>query len=243
MIKDIEVKILFQPENLGVKKAVYEALKWFFLDEDQGIILEDDCLPAPVFFDYCEELLELYKNDRRIGMITGRNEFGKYENQFEGDYFLSTRSYIWGWATWKDRIMDLDIDIHHNFGMGDMVTLFKNTSSFHEYIYRRKTISDLKEGKVDTWDYQWALSLLMNKRYTIVPKENMVKNIGLGEGATHKFQTRVDSVGHFKEKKDLEHPTVLKVDKNYTQETVKKENGKLWRLLIPRFMIKIARVF
>ena len=53
-----EVKTLFRDENLGCKYAVSGAITWFFQNEEQGIILEDDCLPNQSFFWFCEELLE-----------------------------------------------------------------------------------------------------------------------------------------------------------------------------------------
>ena len=239
----IELHTLFHPKNLGVKNAVNKALEWFFSLEEKGIILEDDCVPVPIFFKYCEELLERYEDEKRIGMIAGRNEFGHYRNQTSGDYFLSTRGFVWGWATWRDRIENLDINIANKIGFSEMLSLFRNSSSFLEFLYRRKTIKDLKEQKVDTWDYQWSISLLLKSKYVVVPKENMITNIGFGENATHTFNTSVDSVNYVRDYKEIHHPQKLEVDKFYTSETIKKETGGLWTVLIPRVIVKIVRHF
>ena len=96
---DCEVKTLFQKENLGCGKAVSHAISWFFENEDMGIILEDDCLPHQSFFKYCEELLEKYKNNDRIGIISGNN-FQKKRKIGSFSYYFSDIVNIWGWATW-----------------------------------------------------------------------------------------------------------------------------------------------
>lgn len=239
----IEVNTLFHSQNLGSKHAVHKAFRWFFSNEEKGIILEDDCLPANFFFKYCDELLDLYKDDKRIGMITGRNEFGTYENRYNGDYFLSTRAFVWGWATWRDRIEDLDIEIAEKLKMKDMIKIFRHTSTFWEFLYRRKTILDVRDNLVDAWDYQWSVSLLLNSRYTIVPKENMIINIGFGEDATHTNNVSIDPVQFLRGDNEIDHPVELKVDKKYTGDTIKKETGNLWRMLIPRFIINLVRRF
>jgi hypothetical protein len=238
-----ETYTLFQEENLGVKHAVNESLQWFFSFEERGIILEDDCLPAKDFFGYCEELLELYENNPDIGMITGRNELGVYETNQSGDYFLSTRGFIWGWATWRDRIQNLDISIFEKIKVKETADLFRNTSSFLEFIYRLKNVQELKRNRVDTWDFQWCISLLLNAQHTLVPKKNMVRNIGLGEASTHKFQTDTDEVELFENLGEINHPERLTVEKKYTRKTVKKHTGGLLKVLIPRFLIKTVRYF
>lgn len=238
-----EIYTLFQEKNLGVKHAVYQSLEWFFSIEKKGIILEDDCLPATDFFKYCEELLDLYENDPKIGMITGRNELGTYETNQSGDYFLSTRGFVWGWATWRNRITNLDIEVFEKINVKKTADLLRNTSSVLEFIYRLKNIQELKKNRVDTWDYQWSIGLLLNAQLTVVPKKNMVRNIGLGEVSTHKFQTDTDEVELFDNQGKINHPERLTVEKKYTRETVKKHTGGLLKIIMPRFLIKMVRYF
>lgn len=238
-----ETHTLFQEKNLGVKHAVYESLQWFFSLEERGIILEDDCLPATDFFGYCEELLELYENDPEIGMITGRNELGVYETTQSGDYFLSTRGFVWGWATWRDRIENLDISIHEKIKIKEIIELYRNTSSILEFVYRLKNVQELKKNRVDTWDYQWSMGLLLNAQKTVVPRKNMIRNIGLGEVSTHKFQSDSDDVKFFENLEKIRHPEKLTLENKYTRETVKKHTGGLMRVLIPRFLVNTVRYF
>ncbi|MDR9367203.1 MAG: hypothetical protein RI575_17850 [Balneolaceae bacterium] len=238
-----EIRTLFQEKNLGVQRAVNESLQWFFSFEERGIILEDDCLPTAGFFKYCEELLELYRNDTTIGIITGRNELGVYETNQTGDYFLSTRGFVWGWATWRDRIKNLDISIFEKIKIKEMADLFRNTSSILEFVYRLKNVQELKNNRVDTWDYQWSICLLLNAQFTLVPKKNMVQNIGLGNVSTHKFELDIDDVEVFENLGEINHPDKLTVEKTYTWKTVKKHTGGLLKVLIPRFLVKTVRYF
>lgn len=93
-----DVKTLFRDENLGCKSAVSGAITWFFNHEEEGIILEDDCLPHPDFFPFCESLLKRYANDERIWVITGNN-FQNGIQRGEASYYFSRYNHVWGWAS------------------------------------------------------------------------------------------------------------------------------------------------
>jgi len=86
---------LFRDENLGCARAISEAVSWFFDREPEGIVLEDDCLPADSFFGFCSAMLEKYRNDERIGHISG----GNYQRGIvrgDGSYYFSTLTHVWG---------------------------------------------------------------------------------------------------------------------------------------------------
>src|SRR4051812_35098447 len=73
-----ELKTLYREENLGCRRAVSSGISWFFSLVEEGIVLEDDCLPHPDFFPYCEELLARYRDNPRIMHISGGNyQFGQ----------------------------------------------------------------------------------------------------------------------------------------------------------------------
>ena len=104
---DCEVKTLFRDQNLGCRLAVSQAISWFFENELEGIILEDDCLPSQSFFWFCQELLELFRNDKRVGAICGF-----YSNELDyspsASYFLSRYMRVWGWAGWRRTFEEYD---------------------------------------------------------------------------------------------------------------------------------------
>ena len=97
---DCEVKTLFRDHNFGCRLAVSQAISWFFENEPEGIILEDDCLPSQSFFWFCQELLEDFRNDKQVGAICGF-----YSNELDykpsASYFFSRYMRVWGWAGWR----------------------------------------------------------------------------------------------------------------------------------------------
>ena len=95
-----EIKTLFRDENLGCRRAVSEALDWFFQQEEEGIILEDDCIPDPSFFRYTEELLMRFRNDERV-MVVAANHFHGAAHHPPYSYFFSRYNHCWGWASWR----------------------------------------------------------------------------------------------------------------------------------------------
>lgn len=180
---DCEVKTLFREENLGCKYAVSGAIDWFFEQEEMGVILEDDCLPSQSFFWFCEELLERYKDDMRIGQISGFNSLDGYKADF--DYIFSKYGPIWGWASWKRAWGFYDVDIK-DWPYIKRKKLYQNyVCSKDEQLFRFEIFNDLYKGKIDTWDYQWVFTKLNSSMLSIIPSKNLVCNVGFGNEATH----------------------------------------------------------
>ncbi len=187
---ECEVVREYSDVNLGCgarpKSAIDFALKLF----DRVIILEDDCVPSSSFFRYCDELLERYKDDERIGYISGLNHFETWDCG-EYDYFFSNTAAIWGWATWRrawQRYYDYFAQgVHDSYRM----KLYRMRIA-NQRIYKgmqsallRASISRETQEKISYWDTQWGFALLCQSMLSIVPRENQICNIGVGEGATH----------------------------------------------------------
>ena len=177
-----EIKSLLRENNLGCKKAVSSAIDWFFESEEMGIILEDDCVPHQDFFYFCEKLLNFYKNDTRVMMICGTNYLG-IDHQFYDDYFFSKFYIVWGWATWKRAWKYYDVEMLQ-------WPNFKENKNLNNFFYNID-ISSYYEGmfdllfykKFNTWDIQWWFSCISQSAYSILPKYNLITN--LGEIGTH----------------------------------------------------------
>jgi hypothetical protein len=181
---DCEVKVLFREENLGCGKAISEALSWFFMNVDEGIILEDDCLPDISFFSFCTILLNRYRYENRIMHIGGTNlQFGKFRG--DGDYYYSIISHVWGWATWRRAW------VHYEFNLNNAIKISPNRynnvfrSNKNIIKYYKDIFSEMRNSKIDTWDYQWFYIIILNNGLSICPNKNLVKNIGFGKEATH----------------------------------------------------------
>jgi hypothetical protein len=170
--------------NLGCKKRVSSAISWFFYQVEQGIILEDDCLPNPSFFNFCETLLEKYKNDERIMHVSGNNFlFGKIK--INEDYYFSRISNIWGWATWRRAWQKYDVDMKD---FPEFIAKNKIAEIFPDKFLQKKWLElfqTIYDRKVDTWDYQWEYAILNVGGLGINPKVNLISNIGFSGAATH----------------------------------------------------------
>jgi len=181
---ECEVYKKYSDVNLGCKLGVSSGIDWFFKNVEQGIILEDDCLPAQSFFKFCEELLEKYKNNEKIMMISGDN-FQNSRQRGDGSYYFSKFSHIWGWATWR-RAWE-----HYSVNM-EGYPKFKQDKKINaiwskEYIrkYWLDTFDQAYENKIDTWDYQWAFSIWKMDGLCVIPNYNLISNIGFRDDATH----------------------------------------------------------
>ena len=179
-----EVKTLFRDSNLGCKYAVSGAITWFFENEENGIVLEDDCLPSQSFFWFCEELLESYKNDMRVWHISGNN-FQENIQRGDASYYFSQYNHIWGWASWANRWSMYDVEMK-SFELFDsqkkIYSVFgaKDIQNYWLSIFRKVYL-----GQIDTWDYQWTYTVLANSGLSILPNKNLISNIGFGMDATH----------------------------------------------------------
>lgn len=180
---DCEVKTLFREENLGCKCAVSGAITWFFENEEQGIILEDDCLPSQSFFWFCEELLEKYINNDSVYLVSGDSRGPEFINMQE-DYGFCKYPMIWGWASWARVWKSYDADLMDWPSLAN--TLPSQISNYQPTIkFWEATFEKMYHKKIDTWDYQLCFLLLKNKANCIVPRVNLITNVGFGEDATH----------------------------------------------------------
>lgn len=184
---DCEVLTDFSGVNLGCKKRVETGLNWVFDQVEEAIILEDDCLPDPSFFPFCEELLERYRDDERVMMISGFNFFGHTPSPRQSYYFSFLGS-TWGWAAWRRAWLLNDPDLER----WPLVVESKLIDHlFPDPVHARywyDIINRLQDGRLtDTWDFQWQLSCWANSGFRIFPETSMISNIGFGEDATHTF--------------------------------------------------------
>lgn len=181
---DCNVKTLFREKNLGCGIAPCTAVDWFFENVEYGIILEDDCLPHQTFFRFCEELLKYYKNDQRVMTISGSNfQFGR--KPIEYSYYFSKYTFMWGWATWRRAWDYFDLNMKVWPKVRDSGLLFNILGDRKEACFWRNNFEQVFTGKKVTWDYQWQFSSWLQNGLTIVPKVNLVSNIGFGDNSTH----------------------------------------------------------
>lgn len=185
---ECEVITNYSDINLGCKRRVSSGIDWVFKQVDEAIILEDDCLPDPSFFRYCEELLERYRDDTRIMFISGDNfQFGR-KSTADSYYFsrcINNTPPIWGWATWRRAWQYYDVDLK-------LWETFKDDDWLDDILGDRKVVATWKhrfqtiyDKSFDTWDYQLVFACWVQNGLIIQPNVNLISNIGYGSEATH----------------------------------------------------------
>lgn len=218
---ECEVKTLFREDNLGCGKAVSGAISWFFEHVEEGIILEDDCLPLPEFFPYCESLLLKYRDQEDVMMIGGSN-FQPPENQKSCQYYFSKIPHIWGWATWRRAWQQYDYSLSSlpsYIGTGRWRDLSEDPDVC---FYWMKSFCATHSGLIDTWDYQCVYAILARAGLSITPGVNLIQNISISADATHTrngFAPEVTAldVGEFE---SLPTPQVCAVNHAYDNYTL-----------------------
>lgn len=182
-----EVKTLFRDTNLGCGMAISSAINWFFDQVQEGIILEDDCLPDLSFFPFCEELLAKYREDKNIYLISGSNLQNGIKRG-NASYYFSYYPVIWGWATWKRSWQNYNYDLPEfdkTFKSGQLNHIFQSNN---EKLYWHNKLFQLESQKIKhTWDYQLLYTIWKNKGLCINPNENLVVNLGFRNSSTHLF--------------------------------------------------------
>ena len=188
---ECEVLTNYSDVNLGCKKRVSSGLDWVFQNVEEAIILEDDCLPNPTFFLYCEELLKRYRDDERVMAICGSNPiFQSSEPELnqkisEYSYYFSRYCYCWGWATWKRAWQHYDVQMKFlptALDKGLIKNVLGNEKDVEPW---KNTLLEIYNGQIDTWDHQWTFTCWLQSGLSIVSNINLISNIGHGAEATH----------------------------------------------------------
>ncbi len=175
---ECELHTLYREKYLSCKDSVSSAITWFFENEEQGIVLEDDCLPNTSFFRFCDAMLERYKNNENIFMVSGWSalDFDKQAKEsLKEDYYFSKYNHIWGWASWARvwRLYQKEfVDFEKEF------QALQNWQNKKEQKYWYKIFKAYSQGAFDAWDYPFTYSIWKEQGLSIYPKHNMVQNIG-----------------------------------------------------------------
>ncbi len=235
---ECEVKKLYREKNLGCKVAVSSAIDWFFQHEEEGIILEDDCLPDQSFFGYCAHLLAFYRDDERVMHISGDNfQFGIKRG--EASYYFSRYSHIWGWASWRRAWKHYDVAMETFPAFKKNKKIGKITENYFEQIFWMGKFEKTYKGAIDTWDYQWNFAMWNQNGLAVIPNENLVSNIGFNTEATHTSSSNKFSEIPVHPVHEIKH--ALKVERNkdadeFSFKTIYKKNLPATGLMMLRYL-------
>ncbi len=184
---ECEVKTLFREENLGCRRGNSSAIDWFFENEAEGIVIEDDVVVSDSFFPFAYELLNYYRDDSRIMAITAQNH---QDNQRRGEYsyYFSQINHCHGWASWRSawkkyrQTEKLIPRILNDIKIGNLPGFTHNELANFMWQYN---LMRAINSAVDSWAYIWTITVLVNSGLTCTPNTNLSKHIGYGDDSTH----------------------------------------------------------
>jgi hypothetical protein len=195
---DCDLKTFFRDEYVDIYTSLWSAFDWVFDNEENAILLEEDCVASVAFFDYCEKLLPVYKDDIRIWLISGNNYIDEY-NPNGYDYIFSRYPYQYGWATWRSR---WNLIKRENIPWKEMKSyelyrqLFPQKKEAEYQIRSDEGLYDFVQ-KNPAWDFVMGFTAKNHGSFGIVPVENLVSNIGVtgahNKGSNNKFHNKETS--------------------------------------------------
>lgn len=177
----------FQEDNLGCGRGVSTAITWFFDNEERGIILEDDIVPHPTFFEFCSELLERYEHDDRVFAVSGCNLVP--EDALEdpdAPYRFAQITHVWGWATWRRSWEQHTLDLDTWYRQLPPGRMWEGSGrSLPGFVFWAGNFEAIRRGVVDTWDWPMNFASMKAGQLTATSNVNLVENIGFDLEATH----------------------------------------------------------
>ena len=215
----------YHEKNIGCDPSTFMAQKWAFSLVERCIVLEDDMVAEETFFQYCKELLDKYENDQRINHICGVNFFVDFES-CPNDYLFAYNG-TGAWASWRRVAQEWD----ETYSFLDKEYYIKNLKHRGTKLYKKThqiALNRRETGKA-YWETILGYNCMLNNRYVIIPKRNMVTNIGVGAGSTHgdsyklmpKKVRQLFNAPTYPQQFPLKHPEYVVLDELYYKKMCK----------------------
>jgi len=233
-----QVSTHFATVNLGCRERISSGLTWVFEHVESAIVLEDDCLPHPSFFRFCDELLVRHSEHPQVMHICGSNYLPSATPP-TASYYFSKYAYIWGWATWRRAWRHYDLSMSRWELAAFWAERFSGSTEL-EKRYWQSTWRGVARGRYDTWDVQWVLSCIAQGGLSVVPGVNLVSNIGGGPGSTHAQEDRLLNQPAYPLPLPLRHPERIESDGNADGAVIARlaslSSRPLWRRMLARIV-------
>lgn len=220
-----EVKTLFRKRNLGCRMAVSSAISWFFANEPEGIVMEDDVLPHPDFFPFCDILLEYYRDTPQVMQITGNN-FQLGACRGDASYYFSHFNHIWGWASWARAwsLCDMGMPGFRTFMLREFPEKFDLPPDAVSHFFSQ--FCRIDRGQLSSWAYSWQYCHFVHGGLSVTPNHALTRNIGFSGGGTHCLS---DSLWAYTETAPLSWPLTHPASMVANTEADKTAYGTVWR--------------
>ncbi len=205
-----EVHKIYAHENLGLRQRILSGLDEVFSQVDEAIILEDDCLPNPSFFAFCSDVLDFHTKSKSVALVSGFN-FAPYVDT-TADYFFSKLTFIWGWATWARTWKEFRAAPQKESWSPQELKAIEHTFSNQSQQKEFFSLAN-KAGDLNTWDISLSVWIRQSDYVTVIPRLNLISNIGFGNEATHtKFEAFDMQVAQGIFENPIKHPKIIALD-------------------------------
>jgi hypothetical protein len=193
-----DVRMLESEVNLGCKRGPETAISWFFDHVESGIILEDDCLPSPSFFDFATSILRSHRDRSDVMMVCGTNLATTW-HPTDSSYHYAYNATPSGWASWRDAWSRYDPEMTAWTTAEGQRRVKEVVRDARHYRWRRRQFDMVCHGGYDAWDWAWTFTRLYYGACAVIPAVNLVSNIGFGPDATHtrRIRRRVANLPRF----------------------------------------------
>ncbi len=217
----------YAPENLGCGRRVASGIARVFDEVEEAIFVEDDVLPDPSFFGYCDELLARYRDDDRVAMVSGTNALLRWKDDVQ-DYHFTTLGSVWGWASWRRAWRHYDFTVRSFEDPAVCARVAALIDNAEQLAYRLDVTRQVHDGEVDTWDYQWSWAQAAGAGLTAVSAVNLVSNLGFGADATHTLHYNLvkANLPRFAAPPNLRGPAAVMADRDFDREMFDREKGR-----------------
>ncbi|PIE99950.1 MAG: sugar transferase [Maribacter sp.] len=181
--------------NQGLAKSVVNGVTEIIDQYNKVIVLEDDLITSPNFLDFMNQALDFYSGFPKVISISGYTLDLPALKNYPNDFYIGYRASSWGWGTWKDKWENIDWEV------SDYVEFKDNRKERLEFgkigSDMPRMLKNQMDGKIDSWAIRWCYHQFKHRLVTIFPAKSKIKNIGIGEEATHttigtRFETPLD---------------------------------------------------
>lgn len=217
-----KVRYKFNKENLGAEITVSSAVSWVLESEENVIVMEDDIIASKSFFQFCEEMLKMYKDQENIYMISG-GQITPVNLPNNEDYLLGLYGHTGaGWATWRRAWIkfDLYVDRYEKYRTGKLIK--EVVYSKAEEYFMGDLIRKMDQNGVgkNTWDSCWFFIRFDELGLSIIPRINLTTDIGI-YGLHAKGKTEYHYRKYDKEFVVHNHPKIVARNHEYDTYHVK----------------------
>ncbi|MDR9859126.1 glycosyltransferase family 2 protein [Treponema socranskii] len=180
------IHIIKRTYNIGAINNIKNLIAVVCNSYDRFIFTEDDNIFSPYFLEYINKGLNIFENDKTIESISGFSYPIKMPKSNTTVIKMQRYFSDWGFGTWKNRYYEAVSVLTNSF----FQNLFRDkqrlkllrTKSKKNFI---RAFALMHDPNCRPYDYTNSIGQILLNRYSIMPKETLVKNTGWDNTGIH----------------------------------------------------------